>query len=496
MKKVVILLAISLILISSASAAYYDRYFDVPTGKTGDQVCVDNGGICAAYIHKEVVCKIQLGWWWGNYCGGKDCSWKNTNPNGWIKANCLCENTQPYCDGSIVKKRESNCQEYTVKNCAVEDRICSGSNCGRCVDVFHDENEICVLNEQECQASCVNGIGATGTKTWTNRKWGACISTTTCASCNTGYHLENGVCMVNSVLSCASPALSGTGILTNIGSPTSSNQVWVYDGTSPYNACSWRCDTTSHLENGVCMVNSVLSCASPALSGTGILTNIGSPTSSNQVWVYDGTSPYNACSWRCDTTSGYNKGTGNNCVVADTIAPTVTVSYTNGKIYATTSEKATCRYATSNIIAYDSMSSMTCETGDCKSHVKTISLAGVTVYVKCRDTAVIPNEGMNSVNIPIVQPSCKTSGTDCSNICSGYWCSSNNVCLAGKKWTGAICEEASIKCKTECGWEPSDSVWTNLGNCIKSVGNKKQVCCEVNWGGVVVKDWCDVTEIK
>ncbi len=89
---------------------------------------------------------------------------------------------------------------------------------------------------------------------------------------------------------------------------------------------------------------------------------------------------------------------------------------------------------------------------------------------------------------------CKTSGSCSSNseACSGYWCSSNNVCQNTWHWTGTGCERASL-CGGSCPWTPLQSeYWTHLSDCIRP----SKACCEVNYGGVITTDWRDVTEIK
>ena len=235
-------------------------------------------------------------------------------------------------------------------------------------------------------------------------------------------------------------------------------------------------------------------CVPDVLAGTGCTPNCPAPNTINCGTVGGGR---DGCRSSCNVAGTFcSSGICQNgvCVIADTVAPTVTVSYTNGKIYATTSEKATCRYATSNI-AYTSMSSMTCSVAECTEHVKTIALSGVNVYVKCRDAA--GNEGTNSVNIPS-QVSCKTTGDTCNpgdSLCnSNLWCdpSTTKVCPVKSRWGGVACRFSS-ECSNICPWKPDQTAfWLNINKCLSS----KKACCEVNYGSVVTTDWCDVTEIK
>jgi len=56
-----------------------------------------------------------------------------------------------------------------------------------------------------------------------------------------------------------------------------------------------------------------LSCNLSSPSGAGIILYPGTPTQSNQNWIYDDTSPYSSCSWRCNSSNNYIRD-GNSCI--------------------------------------------------------------------------------------------------------------------------------------------------------------------------------------
>ena len=71
-----------------------------------------------------------------------------------------------------------------------------------CKGSTHLESGKCVSNSQACTASCINGVGSSGRKTWNGKTYSAC-SATACSSCKSGYKLSGGKC-VASVASLAS----------------------------------------------------------------------------------------------------------------------------------------------------------------------------------------------------------------------------------------------------------------------------------------------------
>ena len=325
----VMLLVISLLFISSASAAY-ESYIDVPNGFSGNQVCESQGGKC-----NSIVCSIFNVYWGSQWCRNRDCTSVNTNSNGWIKADCFCSNAQPYCDGPIVKKRDSSCREITITNCADEDRICggSGSNCGRCIDAFHDEGGVCIPSEQGCQATCNNGVGATGTRTWVNGKWNAC-SATTCVSCNTGYSLANGKC-TQTILSgvCTEECSNGQKVCSGSNGLKTCGQ---YDtdtclewGTS---FCSYGCDPVKSAckpkpVNGVCG-NDLDSCISGTFQDV-------SDTSTDSKWNCLGINGGNAA---CSKTKSPECKTSGDCTNNNNEVWTC-----GGKTYWCTHESKVCK---------------------------------------------------------------------------------------------------------------------------------------------------------
>ncbi len=95
-----------------------------------------------------------------------------------------------------------------------------------------------------------------------------------------------------------------------------------------------------------------------------------------------------------------------------------------------------------------------------------------------------------------VDSSCDTSGTDCSNMCSGYWCSDGNVCQNKWKWDSGLqeCKRASF-CGETCPYDIETDWWNYVTTpgCFFGTRPNKQSCCNVNYGEPTT-DWCDIIE--
>ncbi len=221
----------------------------------------------------------------------QDCSTLGSDSySSWTCNGNVKERTKTTTDG-ICNNHANGCVEATVGSnkesvdCSASGQICSGGNC------------------VACTSNCANGL--------------TCTSSSTCASgyCNTG----TGKCDTSP--SCASTP-SWSGVVTNVGSPTIIGQAWVYDDTSPYNACSWRCNSASGYIKGTgdSCVFATYNCGGTAPTTTTGTTKGPSTYSygyTTTSWTYDTSATTStSCKWKCD--SGYVQS-GNGCVPSNTI---------------------------------------------------------------------------------------------------------------------------------------------------------------------------------
>ena len=222
----------------------------------------------------------------------QDCSALGSDSySSWTCNGNIKERTKTTTDG-ICNNHANGCVETTVGSnkesvdCSASGQVCSGGNC---------VNPTCTASCDTCSGFS-DVCDTTGTQTCTRADCStysqACTRVTDGTAC-TGGTCSGGTCV--SSASCASPTPSWTGVVTNVGSPSSSGQAWIYDDTSPYNACSWRCNTGYVKGTGNSCVLSSTVCSS---------TNCGACTSSNCISA--------GCTWSTkNPTTGQDIGASN-----------------------------------------------------------------------------------------------------------------------------------------------------------------------------------------
>jgi len=79
---------------------------------------------------------------------------------------------------------------------------------------------------------------------------------------------------------------------------------------------SWICQGSGGGLSPLCTAAktaTVFNCNLSSPSGAGIILYPGTATQSDQNWIYDDTSPYSSCSWRCNSSNNYIRD-GNSCI--------------------------------------------------------------------------------------------------------------------------------------------------------------------------------------
>ncbi|MEK7616423.1 MAG: hypothetical protein AAB414_00005, partial [Patescibacteria group bacterium] len=149
--------------VTTITNLFTSQKYDIPSGKTGNMVCDELGGVC-----REIEClKSQIIFnVWGD-CGRDwenrmiDCSYPRSSIQyNQVRASCSCTK-ENVCYNGMSYEKNSDCTLGGIPdNCPAKNMKCNWGECTSCIDGYHEENGACIYGtrpptqDSECTNLC------------------------------------------------------------------------------------------------------------------------------------------------------------------------------------------------------------------------------------------------------------------------------------------------------------------------------------------------------
>ena len=306
----------------------------------------------------------------------------------------------------------------------------NASSCRSCTNVSYSNT--CSVSNGSGTQTCYRTdgpAGATSSSACTGNNCGECCAT----SCNTGYHVENCVCVANAPASCGAGEYPSGGSCAGCNNGPNHSE-YTGSGTTATN-CPWQCDAGYYKSGSSCLScsNATFTEGCSVANGTGVLTCYysGGPAGATSSSQCSGSTNCGSC---CATSCGTGYTVQNCACVPSSATSCGTGQYLNG---------ATC--------------------SNCTNKPSNSSYTG---------------PGTTATNCPW---QCNSgyvqSGNGCNPSCTTLTCSSDSTCRAAgyQACSSSGCCYGIYACDTRTCSTDADCTSNGFGPCDSSTG-----CCTVS----------------